>query len=127
MQKEGIVFGRYLLSGQNSDEKSVQLYSNAHNFRDLAVPADQKKLFEFVLQNSWSLGAIDSALAFSNPNHILRKKLLVMSAILECRPQYAHLFLPKKRSPFYFIVFLWIGVRAACKAVFGKFLMMIAA
>ncbi len=127
MQKEGIVFGRYLLSGQNPDEKSVQLYSNAHNYRDLSVPMDQKKLFEFVLQNSWSLGAIDSALAFSNPNHILRKKLLVMSAILECQPQYAHLFLPKKRSPFYFIVFLWIGFRAACKAVFGKFLMMIAA
>lgn len=126
MNQEAIVFGRYLLSGQNPDDKAMQLYSNAHNYRDLTVPVTQKKLFDFVLRNPWALGAIDGALAFRNPNHIIRKKILVMSAVLECRPQYANLFLPEKRNPFYFIIFCWIGFRAVMKALFGTVLIAVA-
>lgn len=127
MKEEALIFGKYLLSGETPDDKSVELYVKAHQFRDLSVQPSEEKLFAFVMLNTWSLGLIDSALAFSGPNHILRKKLLVMSAVLECRPNYASLFLPKKRSWFYFIAFLWIGFRGVCKAVFGKLLMLVAA
>lgn len=120
MQQEAITFGKYLLSGETPDEKSIALYEAAHAHKKLNVPDAEQKLLSFAVKNRWALGAIDGALAFKNPEHILRKKLLVMSAILESRPRYAELFLPKKRNALYIFVFGWIGSRAVCKAVFGR-------
>lgn len=120
MKQEAITFGKYLLSGEMPDEKTIALYEAAHEHKKLNVTAAEQKLFSFAVKNRWALGAIDGALAFKNPEHVLRKKLLVMSAILESRPQYAELFLPKKRSAFYILAFGWIGFRAVCKAVLGR-------
>jgi hypothetical protein len=66
---------------------------------------------------------LDSALALSNSESLLRQKLLLMSAILETRPQYAALFLPKQRSFFYLFYVGFVGVRAVAKAVAGKVLL----
>lgn len=127
MNQEAITFGKYLLSGENPDERSIALYEAAHQHKKIEVSAAEKKLFEFALRNRWALGAIDGALAFKNPEHVIRRKLLVMSAVLECRPQYADLFIPKKRSLFYIVAFGWIGFRAVCKAVCGRVLLMLVA
>jgi hypothetical protein len=124
MNHEAITFGKYLLSGEMPDEKTIALYEAAHVHRPIVVPEAEKKLLRFALKNRWALGAIDGALAFKNPDHVIRKKLLVMSAVLECRPQYADLFIPKKRNFFYLFVFGWIGFRAVCKAIFGRVLLM---
>lgn len=123
MKQEAITFGKYLLSGETPDEKSIALYEAAHGYKNLSVPAGEEKLFSFAVRNRWALGAIDGALAFKNPDHIVRRKLLLMSAILESRPKYADLFIPKKRSVFYLIAFGWIGFRAITKAVFGRLLL----
>lgn len=127
VKEEAITFGKYLLSGETPDDKSTALYEAAHQHRKIEVPAAEKKLFEFALRNRWAIGAIDGALAFKNPEHVIRRKLLVMSAVLECRPQYADLFIPQKRSFFYLFAFGWIGFRAVCKAVFGRVLLMVVA
>jgi hypothetical protein len=127
MRTEAITFGKYLLSGVTPDDKSIALYEAAHQHKKLDVPANEQKLFSFALRNRWALGAIDGALAFKNPDHIVRRKLLLMSAILESRPQYADRFIPKKRSFFYLFAFGWIGFRAICKALFGRMLLAIVA
>lgn len=127
MKDEAITFGKYLLSGETPDEKSISLYETAHAHRSIAIPENEKKLLGFALRNRWALGAIDGALAFKNPDHVIRRKLLVMSAVLECRPQYADLFIPKKRNPFYIIALGWIGFRAVCKMVFGRILLLFVA
>jgi hypothetical protein len=124
VKTEAITFGKYLLSGETPDEKSIALYEAAHQYKKLDVPADEQKLFSFAVRNRWALGAIDGALAFKNPDHIVRRKLLLMSAILESRPQYADYFIPKKRSFLYIFAFGWIGFRAISKAIFGRLLMM---
>jgi hypothetical protein len=123
MKQEATTFGKYLLSGETPDEKSIALYEAAHGHKNLSVSPDEHKLFSFAVRNRWALGAIDGALAFRNPNHIVRRKLLLMSAILESRPKYAELFIPKKRSVLYVIVFGWIGFRAIAKAMFGRVLL----
>lgn len=120
IKEEAVLFGKYLLSGETPDEKSIALYEAAHAYKKLDVTATEQKLFSFAVRNRWALGAIDGALAFKNPQHIIRRKLLVMSAVLESRPRYAELFLPKQRSFFYIFVFGWIGCRAVCKAAFGR-------
>ena len=125
MKQEAITFGKYLLSGEMPDEKSIALYEAAHEHKKLDVPANEQKLFSFALRNRWALGAIDGALAFKNPDHIVRRKLLLMSATLESRPKYAEKFIPQKRSFFYLIAFGWIGFRAICKAIFGRILLVV--
>ena len=122
MKEEAITLGKYLLSGEMPDERSIALYAAAHEHRKLDIQVDEQKLFSFALKNRWAIGAIDGALAFKDPQHILRRKLLVMSAVLESRPKYAELFLPKRRSFFYVFVFAWIGCRALCKAIAGRVL-----
>ncbi len=127
MKEEAITFGKYLLSGETPDEKSIALYEAAHQHKKIEVSIAEKKLFEFALRKRWAIGAIDGALAFKNPEHVIRRKLLVMSAVLECRPQYADLFIPKKRSFFYIVAFGWIGFRAVSKAIFGRLLVALVA
>ena len=127
MRTEAITFGKYLLSGETPDEKSIALYEGAHQHKKIEAGEAAKKLLAFAVNNRWALGAIDGALAFKNPDHVIRRKLLVMSAVLECRPQYADLFIPKKRSFFYLIAFGWIGFRAVCKALFGRILLVFVA
>lgn len=105
----------------------MALYEAAHQYKKLDVPPNEQKLFSFAVNNRWALGAIDGALAFKKPEHILRRKLLLLSAILEARPQYAGHFIPQQRSMFYVVVFAWIGFRAICKAAFGRILLAIVA
>jgi hypothetical protein len=127
VKHEAITFGKYLLSGETPDQKSIALYEAAHQHKRLDVTPAEQKLFSFALRNRWALGAIDGALAFKAPDHILRRKLLLMSAVLESRPKYADLFLPKERSVFYILAFGWIGFRAVCKAIVGRVLVVVVA
>lgn len=127
LKEEAMIFGKYLLSGEIPDEKSMALYEQAHEQKRIAIPEDEERLFEFALRNQWALGAIDGALAFKNPDHVIRRKLLVMSAVLECRPQYAGLFIPKERNFLYLFAFAWIGFRALCKAMAGRILIVFVA
>lgn len=122
--REAEVFGRYLLGGSRPDSKTIELYLKADAMRKYdASPAREQKILAFVLRQPWLIGLLDSALALSNSERLLRQKLLLMSAILETRPQYAHLFLPQKRSLFYLIYAGFVGVRAVVKAVAGKVLL----
>lgn len=125
MKGEAIILGKYLLGGETPDNNSVTLFLNAAQHVDLGVPESERTVYLFAMKRPLFLGAIDSALAFGSNDHILRRQLLLMSAILESNPKYAPLFLTQKRSPFYFFVFLWVGFRAICKAVVGKIILLV--
>ncbi|MGL5890962.1 MAG: hypothetical protein ACRC3B_13830 [Bacteroidia bacterium] len=122
---EADVFGRYLLGGKMPDSKSIELYLKAAAMRKYeTASAREQKILALALRHPWLVGLLDSALALSNSESLLRQKLLLMSAILETRPQYAHLFLPQRRSFFYLFYVGLVGVRAVAKAVAGKVLLM---
>lgn len=118
-EAEASVLGRYLL-GEQPGETIVRLYVHAMETRSFESNARDEKRLRFALRNPWILGITDSALAFSQPKCLLRKKLLVLTAIIETQPQYASRFLPRERPGGYWIV---IGLRlswAVCKLVAGK-------
>jgi hypothetical protein len=122
LKEEAKILSRFLL-GEMPDEKSIGLYENAHAIRPISGSVQDQKVLRFACRHAWLIGALDGALALSKPNALLRRKLLVMSAILETRPQYAHLFLPRERSFFYLFVIGWKGATALLKAVFGKLIL----
>jgi hypothetical protein len=123
--REAEVFGRYLLGGSRPDSKSIELYLKADSIQKHdTAPVREQKILAFALRRPRTIGLLDSALALSNSESLLRQKLLLMSAILETRPQYAALFLPQQRNFFYLFYVGFVGVRAVAKAVVGKVLLM---
>jgi hypothetical protein len=123
---EAKVFGRYLLGGINPDSKSIDLYLKAAAMQKYdTASAREQKILHLALRRPWLIGLLDSALALSKSESLLRQKLLLMSAILETRPQYAALFLPKQRSFLYLFYVGIVGVRAVVKAVTGKLVLLI--
>ncbi|MCA6364632.1 MAG: hypothetical protein IM638_16480 [Bacteroidetes bacterium] len=123
-EAEAAIWGRYLLGGKQPDAASIALYSKALGLRNESnATTRDKKIVAFALRYPRTLGLLDSACALSHPGSLLRQKLLLMSAILETQPQYAHLFLPRERSFFYHFYIFFVGSRAVAKAVCGKILL----
>jgi hypothetical protein len=123
-EAEAAIFGRYLLGGMQPDVASIALYTKALSLRNESnATANDEKIMAFALRNPRTLALLDSACALSNPGSLLRQKLLLMSAILETQPQYAHLFLPRERSFFYHFYIIFVGCRAVAKTVCGKMLL----
>lgn len=88
---EASLFGRYVL-GRAIDQRSADLYVRAA--QSLGYSGDDA-VVRFVLQVPWSLWPFDALLALLRPDALLRKKLLLMAAILETQPQYGDDFLPR--------------------------------
>jgi hypothetical protein len=91
MMGDADLFGTYVL-GRAIDRRSAQLYEQAE--RALGYGADDA-LVRLVRRHPRLLRPIDTLLAVLRPDALLRKKLLLMAAILETQPQYAADFLPR--------------------------------
>lgn len=125
-EHEAEIFGRYLL-GVSPNHTVKNLYIRAIQATSPTITAGDKKLLRFVLKNNWSIGLVDSGLAFLNPGSELRRRLYTLLAVLESDPEYADHFLTKKRNPIYLIIVLLSGVRAVIKTICGSLLIKIIA
>ncbi len=121
LKEEALLFGRYILKKQ-PDDSCLALYEQAMEKLHISLDKDDEKILHFIRQHPWSVGMFDAGLAFVNPYSQIRRKIFVMLAILETQPQYALLFLPRKRRIFYLAYIFFVGCRAASKAVLGAFL-----
>jgi hypothetical protein len=102
---EARLFGRYVLGRAVSDEV-VRLYESGPQ-TVVSEGADvDAAVVGFALRRPWSIGALDGALALARPRALLRRKLLLVTAILETQPEYCSDFLPADRP-------LWRGVAVA--------------
>lgn len=94
MRDEAIRLGRYLVGGAPADEL-VERYARAHAhvLREPPTRADEAVL-AFVRAHPWSLPLLDAGTAIVPGAPLLRRKLLVMMAILEATPEHAERTLP---------------------------------
>lgn len=78
-----MVFGRYLL-GSEPDAVLVERFcaANAELFADVA----DDPLVAYARTHPWAIAMLDAASALLDPTCLLRKKLLVMTAIVETTP-----------------------------------------
>ena len=94
LDRECAVFCRYLI-GQEPNEYVKKKYRAAHQARslrgDLAHPADDF-LVKAASIGPWSTKIIDAYTRVFHPFSMVRKKLVLLLAILECcAPPHAHL------------------------------------
>lgn len=87
-------FSRYLI-GADPPAALVARYGAASRvlFPDAATPGD-RALLDFADAHPWSLAFLDAAAGLFRPESLLRKKMLLMLAILETTPEYAERFEP---------------------------------
>jgi hypothetical protein len=76
-------------------------------------------MIDFLLSYPWSIPFVDAGLALTKRNSGVRKKLLLMSAILEATPQYYSYFLSKNESPLYVFYITFILAKSFFKALVG--------
>ncbi|MBI2271389.1 MAG: hypothetical protein HYU69_13680 [Bacteroidetes bacterium] len=125
-EHEAEIFGRYLL-GLSPNNTVKKLYAHAIQSTNPICAVADRKLLTFALKNNWSIGLIDSGLAFLEPGSELRRRLYILFAIMESTPEYADHFLTRKRNPVYLIIVLLSGIRAVIKTTFGSLLIKIIA
>lgn len=112
---EAEIFGKYLL-GKVPNEKSIALYEKAMEELRISPVRNEERLLRFMLKNPGSVKWIDSALAMFRKESQIRKRMLVMCAILETQPEYVELFLPKRTNMIYI---LWVGACAVFRSFVG--------
>ena len=89
LEREARRLGRYLV-GDDLPQELVERYQEANLalFPERPSAADGA-ILEFVRRHPWSLAPRESALGQIPPDALLRRKLVVMMAILETEPRFA--------------------------------------
>ncbi len=90
LRTEAILFGTYLVDGTPSEEL-IERYCRANRelFADEADSSgSDHAVLAFARQHPWSVPMLDAAAGLTGQAPLLRKKLLVMTAILETTPAY---------------------------------------
>ncbi|HTB07427.1 MAG TPA: hypothetical protein VK806_10790 [Bacteroidia bacterium] len=73
--KEAKVFSRYLI-GEEADEQSIQLYLSANTKLNITLTDKEVKRLTFLLNNPSFIGMADGALAITDRESGIRKKII---------------------------------------------------
>ncbi|HUI08001.1 MAG TPA: NAD-dependent epimerase/dehydratase family protein [Verrucomicrobiae bacterium] len=122
--REARLFGRYLLGVGPSDELAAR-YAAAN--RALLAGELVGPEVAYALRHPSALPFLDAACALLNPASLLRKKILIMTAVLEASPAHTDFFLKPPPAPVAMLLGLaWQGIRAAAKVALGLPLYLVA-
>lgn len=121
MGREAAIFSRYLI-GKKISSELIERYRKANTFllTERASPGEITVL-DSVVRGPWALPFLDAACGLVRPHHLLRKKLLIMTAILETVPMFTDQFLPPAGKGVLRLLgeMAWVGVTAVCRAILG--------
>jgi len=120
LEKECRLITRYLIEEEPSQEFiSTYIMGNSSLLSDPQLEEDLS-IMSFIRQYAWVLPFMDAACGILRPRSLLRKKILLMVAILEASPHYINHFLPEAVSgPRFFFSMLRYGVQAGVKVILG--------
>ena len=118
MRKEAFIFSKYLCGSDPSEEliSRYEVFVHKASFES----GKEERLQNFILRFPFILPALDAALAFFRPRSVVRKKLLLMFALIECQPEHADKFIPGAHQNRGMIFFFLTGVWAIIKLVAGS-------
>jgi hypothetical protein len=116
--KEAKVLGKYILGNSIHDE-AANLYNSSLSKLPLIGDSKEDELVLRCVQSPWLIPYIDGVLSLRNPDHLLKKKLHRMFAILECQTEYAEYFLSKEYNFFKTLSVFITGARGVLKALIG--------
>lgn len=124
LAEEALRLSRYLIGREPSPEL-MERYTQAHR-RLLSEPPSprDRAWLAFSRRHPWALGPLDAAAGLAAPRSLLRRKIYLMTAVLEASPDHRDKFLPENRGPLGLIMHLGgLGLSAVIKSLTGLVLM----
>ena len=118
-----IVYCKYL-TGKQADAQSLSLFDRAIQHEETTLNDAEIRLLQFMINNSWSVGLIDSALGLFNPKHRLRKRMIIAFAILETSPLYFDFFRPKTFSRAHLLTLMAKGLQDGLQGLAGSLILL---
>ena len=129
LRTEGELLARYLLGPAASIESDLlERYADGCEtlFDGLEGPGDVA-VVDFVRRHPWALASVDAAAALLCPQTLIRKKLLLLLAVLETTPAHVDSFTPVPRSRAGILLRLvWWAGRNAGQALIGAVVLWLA-
>ncbi len=122
LQHEAIVFARYLGAKEISPSLALR-YCKAVETLQLALTEKETALLKRSTRFTFLLPFVDGGLVLISPKHGIRKRLLVMFALMETDTSYADMFLTKNDQRFALIRFFYRGGIAVLKGLAGACLL----
>jgi hypothetical protein len=121
LRREAVVFGRYLV-GEVPSDVLIERYcaANEELFAHEVMSSRDAAALELVRRRAWTAGPLDAGHALIARGSLLRKKLLVMTAIVETTPAYAARMEPRAVSlPGLVVRLVGAGLAMAAQAAAG--------
>lgn len=93
LAREAEVFARYII-GRSPSPAEIERYARgAHTLHGGAAPGEAR-VVDFAVRRRLALPFLDGACGLMDPDSLLRRKLILMLAILETSPGHADAFEP---------------------------------
>ncbi len=124
MQREAKLFAQYL-GAKADDETLLKKYTDAIEILKLSLSEKEENIIRYLLKMPFLLPFSYGAWAFLNPKNCIRKRILVMSALIETEPQYVQNFLNEKDVSFSVFKLLFRGSVAVLRGIIGVFLILV--
>ncbi len=121
VRNEAEIFSVYLI-GETPSAQLVERYEHASSAIG-AINERDKKIYEISVKHPSLIPFTDAALAIGDRNALLRKKLLVMLAILETTPEHYEKFRSRNESKLKWISLFFRGGFAVFKMIVGKIIL----
>jgi len=116
--QEAKIFGKYII-GIPINEEVIDFYCNSISNNKIEGNNKQTDLLNKCIEKPRLLPYYDAALSLLNAEHLIKKRLMRMFAILETRTEYTEYFLGREFSKFYLLKIAWIGTKAIFKTIVG--------
>lgn len=112
---EAQILSQYLI-GKNCSDEVAKDFSSAVEKLNIELNDVQQRTYQRMLNSPFLLRSIDSGMALTKSQSLIRKRIFVLLTLLECTKENTEYFLPQKRSPFYFFL---IGLRVTKAFLFA--------
>ena len=86
LRNEAILCGRYLVDREPSEDL-IERYARANEVLFAGGTAVDQEVLDFARRHPWSIAMLDASSGVIGGNSLLRKKLLLMTAIVETTPE----------------------------------------
>lgn len=118
------LFAQYL-GASPADSLLEDRYIKAVDAIALTDSEKEAAILSMVLKYPLLLPLVDSGLTYLNSSHSLRRRIIIMSALMETDTRYTHLFLQSKTSSFPVLSFIYRASIAGIKTLAGILLLKI--
>ena len=126
LRAEVRVFATYLVGTAPELSLSERYVAACRKLLEPGTEAEQAAV-AWAVRHPGALAHLDGAAGLLRPDSLLRRKLLLVAALLEATPRHADAFLPVRSSaPGLVLRLAWTGIAAAYHALVGAVLLRIA-